>query len=388
MKLNVSILAYNIFGIGGTVKTIVNTANHLADNGFKVEIISIKRTSDNPSFPIDKRIKIRTVSDSRAKYKYSNLSTYGTLLKKSLSKLPSVIIHKDEDLYHNFSLYTDYRLIKRLKKIKDGVLITTIPSFNLISSKIVDSKVIKIGQEHKEYNVHSDRLQSKIKKHYDKLDALTCLTDNATNYYSELLKGKKTKVINIPNATKLGVAPSPLEKKQIISIGRFVEDKGFDNLILAFEKVVDKHPDWKLKIFGDGELKSNIRDMIHQRGLFNNIFIYPSTKNVSQEIRRSSIYALSSNSESFGMVIIEAMAEGVPCVAFECDGPKKIIKNNHDGILVPCGDVDRLSQELIRLIENDEERKNFGKQAFHSAKDYSLLSVGKQWESIILSFNN
>lgn len=387
MKLNVTILAYNIFGIGGTVKTIVNTANHLVDNGFKVEIISIKRTSDNPSFPIDKRIKIRTISDSRAKYKYHGLNIYGTLAKKALSKVPSVLIHKDEDLYHNFSLYTDYRLLKRLKRLKDGALITTIPSFNLISAKFLPSNIIKIGQEHKEYNVHSDKLQSKIKRHYDKLHALTCLTDNATNYYSDLLKGKITRVINVPNATKLGTTPAPLESKQVIAIGRFVEDKGFDNLVLAFEKIVHKHPEWKLKIFGDGELKNNIRDMIHQRGLFNNIFIYPSTKNVSQEIRRSSIYALSSNSESFGMVVIEAMAEGVPCVAFECDGPKKIINNNHDGILVPCGDIEAFSNNLLELIENTGKRKQLGGNAFHSAKNYGLSTVGKKWESILLSLH-
>ncbi|WP_336988875.1 glycosyltransferase [Aeromonas hydrophila] len=148
-----------------------------------------------------------------------------------------------------------------------------------------------------------------------------------------------------------------------------------------------KHPEWKLKIFGDGELKTNIRDMIHQRGLFNNIFIYPSTKNVSQEIRRSSVYALSSNSESFGMVVIEAMAEGVPCVAFECDGPKKIINNNHDGILVPCGDIEAFSNNLLALIENTGKRKQLGGNAFHSAKNYGLSTVGKKWESILLSLH-
>jgi glycosyltransferase involved in cell wall biosynthesis len=383
--MNVSILAYNIFGIGGTVKTIVNTANHLAANGFKVEIISIKRTSDIPSFPIDKRIKVRTISDSRAKYRYHGLGTFSTLLKKGLSKIPSIIIHKDEDLYKNFSLYTDYRLIKRLKKINDGALITTIPSFNIVSAKLLPSNIIKVGQEHKEYHVHSAKLQSKIKQAYAKLDALTCLTDNATNYYSELFKDKQTKVINVPNATKLSSSPAPLDAKQIIAIGRFVEDKGLDNLVLAFEKIVHKHPEWKLKIFGDGELKHSIRDLIHQKGLFNNIFIYPSTKNVSQELRRSSIYALSSNSESFGMVVIEAMAEGVPCVAFACDGPRKIIKHEHDGLLIPCGDIDTFSESLSQLIENKEERKKLGANAFESAKEYSLNSIGKRWESILLS---
>ncbi|MDU1088394.1 MAG: glycosyltransferase family 4 protein [Leclercia adecarboxylata] len=385
--MNISFLAYNIFGIGGTVKTIVNTANHLADKGFKVEIISIKRTSDAPSFPIDKRIKVRTISDSRAKYKYHGLTTINTLLKKGFSTLPSILIHKDEDLYKNFSLYTDYRLIKRLKKINSGALVTTIPSFNLIATKYVSSRVLKIGQEHKEYNIHSERLQKKIKKGYGQLDILTCLTDNATDYYSEVFKNNKTRIVNISNATKLGVSPAPLEAKQVIAIGRFVEDKGFDNLILAFEKVVQKYPDWKLKIFGDGELKNNIRESIHQKGLFNNILIYPSTKNVSLELRRSSIFALSSNSESFGMVIIEAMAEGVPCVAFACDGPKKIINHGQDGILIPCGDVDAFSKNIMQLIEDRELRHKLGINAFQSAKNYSLDTIGKKWESILLKNN-
>ena len=385
--MNISFLAYNIFGIGGTVKTIVNTANHLVENGFKVEIISIKRTSDIPSFPIDKRIKIRTISDSRSKYKYHGLNTLNTLLKKGLSVLPSIIINKDEDLYKNFSLYTDYKLIHRLKKIQDGALITTIPSFNLIATQYVSHRVLKIGQEHKEHNIHSAKLQSKIKKGYSKLDILTCLTDNAANYYSGVFKNRKMKVVNIPNATKMGVSPSPLEAKQVIAIGRFVEDKGFDNLILAFEKVVEKHPDWKLKIFGDGELKNDIRALIHKKGLFNNIFLYPSTKNVSIELRKSSIYALSSNSESFGMVVIEAMAEGVPCVAFECDGPKKIINHNHDGLLISPGNIDAFSESVINLIENKEKRKSLGINAFHTAKNYSLDTIGKKWESILLSTN-
>lgn len=88
------------------------------------------------------------------------------------------------------------------------------------------------------------------------------------------------------------------------------------------------------------------------------------------------------------MVVIEAMAEGVPCVAFACDGPRKIIKHEHDGLLIPCGDIDAFSESLSRLIENKEERKKLGKNAFESAKEYSLNSIGKRWESILLSLKN
>ncbi|MCY8307434.1 glycosyltransferase family 4 protein [Bacillus vallismortis] len=382
--MKITFLVYNIYGMGGTVRTVANTANYLAAQNYDVEIISVRRTRGKPMFDLDKRIKLTPIFDARrGKLFGKNTPLYKKIIKRILMKMPSVFIDKNEDLYHMFNLFVDLKILKKLSEINQGVLITTIPSFNFLSAKFVNRNVIKIGQEHKFFGGYERSIQTKIRRYYKKLDALTCLTDAEINDYKRLLNNNTTDLYKIENATHMPKESSNLVEKTVIAAGRFVHEKGFDQLIDAFEKVSQEYPEWRLKIFGDGVEKDSLRQMIFDKKLYNNVFLMPKTDNIIKEMANSSIYALSSRNESFGMVIIEAMSVGVPCVSYSCIGPAEIIKDGEDGLLVERNDVDKLAESLTTLIKDESLRKTMGRNAKENVKRYSFEVVGSKWENLL-----
>ncbi|MCP8967870.1 glycosyltransferase family 4 protein [Ectobacillus ponti] len=382
--MKITFLVYNIFGMGGTVRTVSNTANYFASRNYEVEIISVRRTSAKPMFELDGRITIKTIFDARrGKLFGKHTPLYQKIIKRILMKLPSVFIDKAEDLYHMFNLFVDLKIIAALRQVKEGVFITTIPSFNILATKYVSPQVIKIGQEHKYFAGHGPSLRKKIRKHYRKLDALTCLTDSEIESYSEVLKGSKVALYKVENATAVPKETAKLNQKTVIAAGRYVPEKGFDLLISAFSKVLEKHPDWKLKIFGGGREEKALRDQIMETKTFNNIYLMPKTSDVLKEMENASVYALSSREESFGMVIIEAMSVGLPCVSFACAGPKEIIRHQEDGLLIEEGNVEALADGLVRLMESEELRKEYGKRAKKNVLSYTFDVVGGKWEHIL-----
>lgn len=382
--MKVTFLVYNIYGMGGTVRTVVNTANYFASKKHEVEIISVRRTSAKPMFDIDKKVKITPIFDARrGKLFGKNTPLYQKIIKRILMKFPSVFIDKSEDLYHMFNLFLDFKIIAALKKINKGILITTIPSFNILATRFVKKDVIKIGQEHLYFAGHAPGLQNKIKKYYRKLDALTCLTDSEINDYEQLLRGSRVGLYKVENATDIPKETADLDKKVVIAAGRYAPEKGFDLLIPAFSKVIKKHPDWKLKIFGSGVEEEALREKIFEEKAYNNIFLMQKTNNIIGEMHNSSIYALSSRYESFGMVIIEAMSVGVPCVGFACTGPREVITHKEDGILVEEGNIDELANSLMTLIESEELRKEYGRNAKKNVEKYTFNVVGGKWDHIL-----
>lgn len=378
--MNIYFIAYNIYGMGGTVKTVVNTANALSEKGYKVEIISLRRTSKKPIFDINTKVKVTPIMDVRhAKLYGENLNPIAKIVKKILLTIPSLYIHKDEDLYKNFSLFSDIKIINVLKKLDKGVVVTTIPSLNVLGIKYLNKNIVHVGQEHKPYDAHTAKMQKFIKRWYDKLDILTCLTKRDLEYYSNINKN----IYQIPNGTEVDDLMCRLNNKVVISAGRLSKEKGFDLLIKSFQKVVEKHPDWQLRIFGDGVEKDNLVKQIFELELYNNVFIYPTTNKLKEEMLSSSIYTLSSRYESFGMVIIEAMAIGLPCVSFKCEGPLEIISDGIDGILVERENCEELANKTINLIEDFEARKKLGIKAKQNVIRYSMSEIANKWDQMI-----
>ncbi|WP_304576448.1 glycosyltransferase family 4 protein [uncultured Clostridium sp.] len=381
--MKITFLTLDIFGMGGTIRTVLNIANYLVNNGYDVEVVSVLRYRKEPFFYIDPKIRI-VVLHSKLIKKTNRKGIKGKIVS-FLDKSKSVLIHPDDEGHHHFSLLTDIKMYKYLKSIKDGVLISTRPSFNIFVSKYINKNVITIGQEHLNLSIYPKRLQKSIKRYYPKLKYLATLTDDDTLDYKKLFSDKKIKIVKLTNSippfeSKL----STLEDKTILAAGRLVPQKGFDLLIEAFEKIIDKAPDWKVKIFGAGKDKEMLQNMISEKHLYNNVLLMGPTKEIEKELTQSSIYALSSRFEGFGMVIIEAMQCGVPVVSFDCPkGPGEIIANNEDGILVENGNVDAFAEALLELIEDKNKRIEFSKNAIKNVKRYTIDEIGKEWDRIL-----
>lgn len=171
-----------------------------------------------------------------------------------------------------------------------------------------------------------------------------------------------------------------LECRRAAAVGRLVPVKGFDLLIQAWEKVAAVHPDWELDIWGDGPERVALERLVREKGLQGKVFLRGVTGDVQGRLLQSSMLVFSSLFEGFGMVLVEAMACGVPCVAFECPcGPRDVISPGVDGLLVPPGDVEQLSLSIIRLMEQPELRRSMGAAAREKAAHYALDATAARW---------
>jgi glycosyltransferase involved in cell wall biosynthesis len=168
----------------------------------------------------------------------------------------------------------------------------------------------------------------------------------------------------------------------VVAAGRLTRQKGFGRLVAAWAIVARKHPDWKLDIFGAGD-QASLQGRIDKRQLSDVITLRGFTADPYSHFAESAIYAMSSRSEGFPMVLLEAMGCGLPLVSFDCPtGPADIIQDGRNGLLVPDGDIKGLGAALNRLIENPELRRQMGAAGVEMAKQYEPDHVAARWERL------
>jgi glycosyltransferase involved in cell wall biosynthesis len=369
----VFLLLLHAYGVGGTIRTTFNTAEWLARTR-EVEVISVIRRRESPALPFPEGVSLSAVDDLREA---------GSRL---LRALPSALIHPEDYGFSACSFLTDIRLARRLRSLPRGsVLITTRPGLNIAAPSLAPEGVTVIGQEHMNFLSHRPGLMARIKSEYPKLDALAVLTEDDLRDYSQLLAGGHTKVVRIPNALPEGTgALSTVEEKVVVAAGRLRLQKGFDLLVRAYAEVAKTHPDWQLRIYGSGEERQALRDLIVERELYNHVFLMGTSHTLQDELAKGSIFVLSSRYEGFGMVILEAMACGLPVVSFDCPrGPGDIVSSGQDGILVPNGDVNGLTRGLMELIEDEDKRRRYAAAAPDKARQYALARIGPQWDALL-----
>lgn len=176
--------------------------------------------------------------------------------------------------------------------------------------------------------------------------------------------------------------------RRVIAVGRLDYQKGFDRLIRGWDLVQrsGRFADWRLDIFGQGEWHDMLQGMIDERGLAATTHLCRPTTQIGNEYARSSLHVMTSHYEGFGMVIVEAMACGLPSVAFDCKcGPKDIIRPGENGLLVRDGDEEGLAQALMTLMEDDALRKRMSQRAREVVKEYSEEAVMARWMRLFTS---
>lgn len=188
----------------------------------------------------------------------------------------------------------------------------------------------------------------------------------------------------IPNAASfIAEKYSGCSQKRVIAVGRLDYQKSFDRLIQVWEKVHQQMPEWRLDIFGQGEWKEMLQRMTDERGLEASVNLNAPTKDIGKEYSESSMIVMSSHYEGFPMVMIEAMACGLPavCFDFKC-GPRDIIIEGENGLIVPDGDIDGLAEAMIRLMGDDDLRKRMGENAKKVVEKYSEDRVMGLWVNL------
>ena len=188
----------------------------------------------------------------------------------------------------------------------------------------------------------------------------------------------------IPNAANfIADKYSDCSAKRVIAVGRLDYQKSFDRLIQVWEKVHLQMPQWRLDIFGQGEWQEMLQRMIDERGLQEVVKLNAPTKNIGKEYSESSMLVMSSHYEGFPMVMIEAMACGLPavCFDFKC-GPRDIISEGENGLIVPDGDIDGMAEAMVRLMKDGDLRKRMGENAKKVVEKYSEDRVMGLWVNL------
>ncbi|WP_344056277.1 glycosyltransferase family 4 protein [Sphaerisporangium rubeum] len=374
----VRIFLLHAYGMGGTIRTTLNLAAHLARTR-DVEIVSLVRTAETPFFDMPPGVRVTFLDDRTVRH--------GPLARR-LAGMRSRLVPEQEKAYGTMSLRTDLLLVRYLRSVRGGVLIGTRPAFNLLMALFAPPGVLTVGQEHTTYEAHAPELQTAIRRRYGRLDALTTLTEADLKAYRKALRGRPPRhLLRLPNAVaELAGDVSSLEEKVVVGIGRFAHAKGFDRLVNAWKTVAAAHPDWELHIHGGGteEREQRLRDRVEAAGLTGKVKLMGSARETGIALSKASIHAVASRYEGFGMTILEAMSKGVPVVSFDCPhGPREIITDGHDGLLVRSTKAAALGRAVNRLIEDESLRRTLGANALTTVERYRMTSVGPRWDALL-----
>ena len=191
----------------------------------------------------------------------------------------------------------------------------------------------------------------------------------------------------IPNFIEINEKAEPLDReKTILAAGRIAPVKQFDHLIRVWCEIATDFPDWQVKIFGNGDeqLSLQLRELIEKLEV-PNIHLMGATSHLDHEMQKASVYAMTSATECFPMVLLEAQAAGMTVISYNCPhGPQNIITNNQDGILVPHNETAVFAQNLSALLKNESRRQQMGRMAKQKVKEFAKDKIMKQWNDLFL----
>ncbi|GLF96242.1 glycosyltransferase family 4 protein [Streptomyces yaizuensis] len=369
--MKIAFLIHNVYGLGGTNRTTINLATALADH-HDVEIVSIFRDRDTSLFAIDPRIKVVPLVDTRSEEHATWRET------------PAEVFPKDETRYRQYSVLCDRKVAAYFEKARPDIAVGTRPGLNVYVAALAGDATLRIGQEHVTLASHPAPLTAELRTHYARLDGFVTVSEaDAENYRTEM-KIPGLPVVAIPNSVPEPlVRPADGRSRTVVAAGRLAALKRYDDLVRAFAKVAAEHPDWTLRIYGQGGERAKLRSLINELGLCNQVFLMGLASPIEAEWAKGSIAAVTSESESFGMTIVEAMRCGVPVVSTDCPlGPREIIRDGEDGRLVPVGDTDAIAAALLDLIRDEELRTTMGRAALRNAARFDPAVVAERYEEL------
>lgn len=364
-----------LYSAGGVERVVSVKASYFADvYGYDVTIIITEGQGRESFFPLSSKVDVINLNlGFEELWKASFLKKIFLYLKKQrqfkkLLKQELIRIRPD------FTISVLRREINFLNEIRDGsrkigelhVNRSNYRNFDKRNSNIIKSLFARFW-------MHS------LIGHLRKLDKMVVLTEDAKVDWPELKN-----VILIPDPLPFRVETvSDLSAKRIVSIGRYAYEKGNDLLLQAWAKVEKKCREWCLDIYGMGD-QAPYRQQMKNLGIDGGrCRLHGSLSDVKNAYLDSSVFALPSRFEGFGLVIIEAMSCGLPVVTFDCEnGPRNILTDGENGFLITPFDVDAYAEKLIKLILDETLRREIGANARKSSQRYAIDDIANQWKQL------
>ncbi|MFJ4438190.1 glycosyltransferase family 4 protein [Streptomyces sp. NPDC088923] len=360
MKL--SFLINNIYGIGGTNRTVINLAEALSAR-HEVEIVSVFQRAATPQFTISPAVRVRSLLDTRPGRPDR---------APHLASGPSEVVPQQEEYYSQYTRFSDERLREELRGTDADVVIGTRPSLNLFVAAHTADRALRVAQEHMTHLAIPPAVRAAMAAVYPRLDAISTVTEADARSFREHTPVAGVPVVAIPNSVpRPRVAPSDGTARVVVSAGRLHHVKRYDLLVRAFALLAPDFPDWHLRIYGTGEEQSELGRLIRKMGLDERVLLMGGHSPIESEWAKGSVAAVTSSAESFGMTLVEAMRCGLPVVSTDCPvGPREILRHGEDGLLVANGDVTAIADGLGRLMGDDVLRKEMSAAALRNSERY------------------
>ena len=367
-----------LYSAGGVERVVSFKASFFAEQlGYDVTIIVTEGRGRTCYFPLSDQVKVINFElGFEALWKVSFFKKVFLYLSKQRQykkRLKAELMRIRPDI----TISMLRREINFLTKIQDG------------SKKIGELHVNRANYRNFEAN-DSNALKQLFAKLWmrslvgklKRLDQLVVLTDKSKASWPEL-----SNVSVIPDPITIEVKSEEVKSekcsKRVVTIGRYAYQKGYDLLLQTWAEVEKHYPDWTLDIYGQGD-QTSYRQLMGDLGIdVNRCHLNGPVVDVIKAYQDSSVFVLSSRFEGFGMVLVEAMACGLPVVSYDCPaGPDEIITDGQDGLLVPAGDVHALAEKIMVMMADENLRKRLGEQARQSARRYEMASIANQWTTL------
>ena len=348
---------------GGAERALSTMANYWAEKRWKITLLTFDDGSIPSFYDLDPRINhislgIAGVSTNMIAGLFNNLKRIYVLRHAiSVSKPDAVISFMDKNNVITL-------LATRGQKVP------------VVVSERVDPALYSIGRFWEQLRLWT----------YPCADHVVVQSERALAYFPPKVQARSTVIPNPVEPIPEGKTSSGdlLVKPSIVGMGRFVRQKGFDLLIKAFARLKDRYSNWTLTILGDGDLRMQLESLRAELGLENRVHLPGIVKNPHKILKQADIFVFPSRYEGFPNALTEAMACGLPVISTDCpSGPREIIRDGVDGVLVPPEDVDALAVAMDRLMSDEAERNRLASRAMEVSERFGLEKVMGMWEEVL-----
>ncbi len=359
---NICFLCFCVSEHGGVNRAVTSLCNELVKSeNYKVHILSICESDNKPYYKLDDNILVDYI---------------GADTKWRLRKV---------------ALFSFFRLVRYLKRNKIDILFMVghyTPVVALFTKLFVRCKFVFCDHGAIQNQI-SDRKATTFRKVASKIsDKTVVLTRRSKEFYEKKFKynaGKIEYIYNFLDENTVSFAGKyNVESKKILSVGLVRPEKGYDMLVFIAEKVLKMHPDWQWHVYGGGKDLDKFRDKSKSLGLENRLIFKGSVDNIYEVYKEYSIYVMTSYREGLPIVLLEAKANGLPVVSFDCKtGPAEIVRNNIDGYLIECYDKDKMANKISDLIENKNLRIEISNRSKENLIDFDKETIVNKWKNLI-----
>ncbi|MGW5877877.1 glycosyltransferase family 4 protein [Nocardiopsis terrae] len=375
--MKIAYLINDMYGIGGTVRTVANQAAALSAR-HEVEIVSVFRHRADPVLPVPAQVGLRPLVDIRQQGDQATGIGGRPLYEGSeRAGLPPLLFPPEDGRGSTHSRLTDDRLEEYLATTDADVVVGTRPGLNVVIARAAPDRIVKVGQEHLTYEQHAEELRRVMAAEYPNLDAFVTVTEADARTYAEQMPMPGVRVLSIPNSV-----PAPPftvnghNTRTIVSAGRLAPSKRHDLLVQAFSMVSDEFPDWTLRIYGRGSRRGPLGRLVGSLGLQDRVWLMGPHPRVEEVWAQGAFAAVTSSEEPFGMTIVEAMRSGLPVVSTDCPhGPASIIRDREDGLLVPNRSAPGIAEGLAQLMGDDQLRRRMSSAALTDSARFDPANV-------------